>query len=269
MMRSCAVGFILFFLCFAVCSPAVNAEGLSREQGDAILNELRQIRTLLERQPLRPGPMQKAPAAPTPAPPEKVTLRLGGDDALGHDDAPVTIVEYTDFQCSFCARFQADTYPDIRKNFIDKGTVRFIRRDLPMDNHPEAMKAAQAGLCAGDQGKSREMRDLLSENPSVLGTDAYARFARELSLDGTAFKACIDSDRHLADIRGGRQDAVAAGIRGTPSFVIGMARGGMLDGVLIPGALPYAVFEKAIMDILNGNPMEKPRNETKAGRSGD
>lgn len=261
-MRSLAARVCLLFLGLAVIPSSGIAEGLSREQGDTILEELRQIRTLLERLPRRPGPMQQVPAqqlpvSQGPASQGKVVLRLGGDYSVGRADAPVAIVEYTDYQCSFCARFQADTYPEIRKNFIDPGTVRFIRRDLPLASHPEALKAAQAGRCAGDQGKFREMNDLLSANPSILGADAYARFARELSLDARVFKACVDSDRHLPDIRASAEGAAAIGIRSTPSFVIGTVEGDTLEGTRLTGALPYAVFEKAIRDLLTTKPAGK------------
>lgn len=264
-MRSMAAWVCLLFLGLVVFPSVGSAESMSREQGDIILEELRQIRTLLERMPRRPGSMQQVPAQQVPgtrdpSAQEKVVLKLGGDDSLGRADAPVAIVEYTDYQCFFCARFQADTYPGIRKNFIDAGTVRFIRRDLPLASHPEALKAAQAGRCAGDQGKFREMHDLLSANPSILGMDAYERFARELSLDARVFKACVDSDRHLADIRASVEGAAAIGIRSTPSFVIGTVEGDTLEGTRLTGALPYAVFEKAIRDLLKTKPAGKVNN---------
>jgi protein-disulfide isomerase len=247
----------LFFLCF-VFSPSVGvSEGMSREQGDIILEELRQIRTLLERMPRRPGPMPQttgpqAISPQDPAPKKTLILKVGEDSSLGRSDAPVIIVEFTDFQCPFCSRFQANTFPEIRRNFIDTGKVRFIKRDLPLAAHPDALKAAQAGRCAGDQGKFWEMYDLLSANFSLLGPEAYAMHAKKLSLDPEAFKACVDSDRHLADIRTSVQEAAAAGIRSTPSFLIGTVKGDTLEGTWIKGAQPYAVFEKTIMEILKG-----------------
>ena len=249
-MRSFIARVCLVFLCLAVSPCAANAECLSREQGDAILSELRQIRILLERQPRRPGLMQQVPGPQDPAIGEKVVLRLASDLSLGRPDAPVVIVEYTDYRCPACAAFQAETFPRIRKNFIDTGKVRFIKRDLAQDAHPEALKAAQAGRCAGDQGKFWEMHDLLSENPYGPGPEGYARFARELSLDTRAFQACVGGDSHLAEIRASGQGAAAIGIRSTPSFVIGTARGDVLEGIGITGAQPYAVFEKAITDFL-------------------
>src|SRR5262245_20573757 len=107
------------------CAPALG-EGVSREQGDAIISELRQIRQLLERQ-------QKGEAAqPAPAPPERVRLKIGRETALGQKDAPLVMVEYTDYQCPFCNRFYTTTFPDLKKQYIDTGKVRFISRDYPL-----------------------------------------------------------------------------------------------------------------------------------------
>jgi len=233
----------LLLICSLFFPVGVFAEELTREQGDAILSELRQIRTLLERQ-------QRPPAQQPPPAPEKVKLKLGVEYSLGRDDSPVVIVEYTDYQCSFCNRFHTGTYPEIRKNFIDTGKVRFIKRDLALDFHPNALKAAQAARCAGDQERFWEMHDVLSANPNSLGPEAYEKFARDLGLDAGTFKVCIESDKHLANIRESGKGAAGIGITGTPSFIVGTVNGDTLNGIKIVGAQPYQVFEKAIKDFL-------------------
>lgn len=251
-------GFIAVFLVFAsigtVPVPA-GAESLTKEQGDAVLNELRQIRTLLERQ--QHPPAQQPPAAPEP---EKVTLKLGTEYSAGRGDAPVVIVEYTDYQCPYCSRFHTGAYPGIKKNFIDTGKVRFIKRDLALDFHPNALRAAQAARCAGDQGKFWEMHDLLSSNPDSLGPEAYAKYARDISLDAAAFKGCIGSDKYLADIRRSGNVAATIGINGTPSFVVGTAKGDTMEGIRIVGAQPYAVFEEVVKAFLAAGPAGKTAN---------
>ncbi len=256
-MKAFAAWICLLSLCLAVLPRVAAAEGLSREQGDAILEELRKIRVLLEQGPRRPGPPLPAPALQPSVPQEKVTLTLHGDYSLGRADAPVVIVEYTDYQCAFCERFRAETFPEIRKNLIDTGKARFVKRDLPLPAHPGAMKAAEAARCAGDQGKFWEMHDRLSAHFSSLGPDAYARFARELSLDVQEFRSCLDSDRHMADIQASARGAGAIGIGATPSFVVGTISGNVLEGVRITGAQPYGVFEKAITDLLAARPGER------------
>jgi protein-disulfide isomerase len=236
-----------------VVVQVLHAGGVTTEQGDAILNELQQIRMLLERQ-------QRFPVQVPPPPQQgKVSLKLGAEYVLGSDDAPVTIVEYTDYQCPFCNRFHVGTYTEIKKNFIDTGKVRFIKRDLALDFHPHALKAAQAARCAGDQGKFWGMHDLLSANPTTLGPESYKSYARELGLDAAAFRMCVESDMHIGDIRGSAQEASRLGISGTPSFVIGKAKGDTLDGVKIVGAQPYPVFEKAIKDLLAVQPAGRPK----------
>jgi protein-disulfide isomerase len=227
-------------------------EGLSKEQGDAILNELRQIRSVLEQ--------QLHPAQQPPPAPDKVTLKLGAEYSLGRGDSPVVIVEYTDYQCGYCNLFHTRTYPEIRKNFIDKGTVRFVKRDLALDFHPNALKAAQAARCAGDQGKFWEMHDILSANPESLGPEAYARYARDMGLDAGTFKTCIESDKYVADIRESGKGAAGIGITGTPSFVVGTVNGDTLDGIKIVGAQPYAVFEEVIRYFLSAQPEGKTAN---------
>lgn len=246
----------LLVAAFATCSVSSGfGEGLSKGQGDAILNELRQIRTLLERQ--QQPPAQQPPPAPEP---EEVTLKLGAEYSLGRGDSPVVIVEYTDYQCGYCSLFHTRTYPDIRKNFIDTGKVRFVKRDLALDFHPNALKAAQAARCAGDQKKFWEMHDILSANPNSLGPEAYAKYARDIGLDAGAFKACIESDKYVTDIRESGKGAAAIGINGTPSFVVGTAKGDTLDGIRIIGAQPYAVFEKVIKDYIAAQPGGKAAN---------
>src|SRR5689334_8469131 len=125
-----------------ICGPGraqvPEQQGITRQQADQILQELRQIRQLLEKQG-RPAAQQEE--QPTRA---KVT-DLSGVSMLGKKDAPITIVEYTDYQCPYCQRFHVSAYPEIKKNYIDTGKVRFYSKDLPLDFHPNAMRAAQAG----------------------------------------------------------------------------------------------------------------------------
>jgi protein-disulfide isomerase len=230
-------------LIIVVLAASAFADGLTKEQGDAILHELRQIRTLLERQQ---PPTAKQPSSVA----KKVSIKLQNEYSIGSSDAPVTMLEYTDYQCPYCNRFHTGTYSEIKKNFIDTGKVRFIKRDLALPFHQNALKAAQAARCAGDQGKFWEMHDLLSANPKSLGLEFYTKYASNLGLDATSFKSCIESDKHLADIRESGQGAGAIGITGTPSFVIGTVKDDTLNGVKIVGARPYSVFEKAIKDIL-------------------
>ena len=234
---------LLGFLLLAFSGGAF-AEGISREQGDAIINELRQIRQLL-------GKQQRAEAAPAaPAPQERVRLKLGNDYSLGQGDAPLVMVEYTDYQCPYCNRFYTGAFPELKKQYIDTGKMRFITRDFPLDFHPHAMKAAQASRCAGEQGKFWQMKDALMTNSSQLNPELIAVLARDRGLDMAKFSGCMDGGKVAAGIKDGIAQATAIGITGTPSFVIGRVSEGYLDGFLVVGAQPFANFDALAKKLL-------------------
>src|SRR5260370_20525632 len=152
--------------------------GISRQQADQILNELRQIRQLLEKQDRGAAPpAQQAPKV------TRATLNLDGVAMLGSKDAPLTIVEYTDYQCPFCQRFHVTSFNDLKKNYIETGKVRFYSRDLPRDFHPNAMRGAMAARCAADQGQFWKLRDIMRANPDKLYIDHIVGFPTALTMD--------------------------------------------------------------------------------------
>src|SRR5262249_24712376 len=122
---------------------------LTRGLADAILNELRQIRRLLERPTQQASPV----TAPAASPVEHVKVGTAGSYSLGSSDAALTLVEFTDYQCPFCKQFHDTTFQQLKTNYIDTGRLRFVHRDLPLDFHEHALKAAQAARCAGEQDK--------------------------------------------------------------------------------------------------------------------
>jgi protein-disulfide isomerase len=206
-----------------------------------ILNELRQIRLLLERQQQQPA--QQA-AVPTPQP-EKAKVSTAGFD-LGRKDAPITIVEFADYQCPFCKQFHSTVFTRIKKDYIDTGRVRFVSRDLPLDFHPNAIGAAQAARCAGEQDKYWEMRDALITHADNLAPEAIGIYASTAGLDMPRFHACVDKGTYLASIHADLSEANAAGISGTPSFVVGLSSGSTLTGETLVGAQPFETFEKIL-----------------------
>jgi len=216
-------------------------------QADAILQELKAIRGLLER-------IQKqglAAAPQRPARPTTAEVTIDGRPMLGEPDAPVTVVEFTDFQCPFCKRFITGTFPALKKDYIDTGKVRWVVRDLPLGFHKNARKAAQAAHCAGDQGKYWEMRETLFTNSSALEEDKLPGYAKASGLDVEAFQACLDSEEHLAHIDA---DIAAAGdvrVTGTPTFVVGPSTGEAVSGKVIVGAQALPVFRSIIDAALN------------------
>ena len=177
-------------------------------------------------------------SAPSGAATGSTELTLDGSYVFGDEDAPVTLYEFSDYQCPFCARFYSGALPEIKKNYIDTGKVKLVFKDFPLDFHPEATPAALAARCAGEQGKYFEFHDKLFENQQSLGSASYKQWARELGLEGDSFDDCLDTQKYLADVRKNLVEGQNAGIRGTPGFLV--------NGQLISGAQPYAVFAQAI-----------------------
>ena len=191
------------------------------------------------------GP-QGAPAAP--AGPARASL--GDVPVLGRPDAPVTLVEFADYQCPFCKRFHTDAYAELKKNYIDTGKVRFVSRDLPLDFHPFALKAAEAVRCAGDQNKYWELRDALYSDANPPNDDVIKKAGESLSLDMKGLQACLDSDKYKADVQKDASEAATLQISGTPSFVLAKTAKDKLEGVRIVGAQPFATFQAAIDGLL-------------------
>jgi len=225
-------------------------EGMTKDQADAILNELKAIHQLL----LNPPATRTAAAAPAPAAPtsDKVKMSVGtGWYSMGRDDAPVTMVEFTDYQCPFCRRFEADSFAQLKKEYIDTGKVRFVSRDLPLDFHPNAPAAAMAARCAGDQHKFWEMRDaMMLDTATDLGPESILKYGQKTNLEMTAFRTCLSDKKYTEAIKKDTADAGTLGISGTPSFVIGKTAKDEIAGVRIVGAVPYTVFDSAIKDLL-------------------
>ena len=169
------------------------------------------------------------------------TVQVSPDDpSLGKTDAPVTVVEYSDFQCPFCLRVMP-TLKDLRTKYGDR--VRLVWKDFPLTQiHPQAFVAAQAGNCAREQGKFWEYHDKLFANQSALTADSLKKYAAETGLDAAKFNQCLDSSKYEARV----EDALAAGnrlgISSTPTVYV--------NGRMINGAQPIEVFEAVVEEEL-------------------
>lgn len=162
-------------------------------------------------------------------------LDVGSSPTMGPENAPVTIIEFSDFECPFCKR-GADTVKEVVKEYPDKVRVAF--KNLPLDFHKNAEPAAKAALAAGKQGKFWEMHDALFENQRTLTEDFFLKTAEKLGLDMDKFKADMKSPEIQKQIEEDKQLAQKAGIRGTPGFVI--------NGVKLSGAQPLPRFKEVI-----------------------
>lgn len=235
----------VLILMIVVTALAGADDSVACKQTDEILSQLKQIRALLERQP----PMRTLP------PVRKASLTVGDAPMLGSRNAPLTIVEFTDFQCPFCNRFFEETFPDLKKNYIDSGKVRFYSMDLPLDMlHPNALIAAQAGRCAQDQGQFWPIHDLMQANPTRLAMTALMGYAKQVGIDVTAFQQCIDSGKYKGAIERDAKEATSRGANGTPAFVIGKSTAVGVEGELLIGAQPYATFDEKLKSLLENVP---------------
>lgn len=170
--------------------------------------------------------------------PESPKLKVSSDGypAWGNPKAPVTIVEFSDFQCPFCSR-ALPTINQIKQTYgPDK--VRIVFRDMPLPSHNRAESAALASHCANDQGKFWEMHDKMFQNQTKLEDADLKGYAKELGLDTGKFNECYDSKKHVAMIEKSKKEAEQLGIQATPSFVI--------NGTLLQGAQPFERFKEKI-----------------------
>lgn len=220
----------------------------------AILEELKAIRQILEKiekQGLKSR--RQAPSRPTAA-----TVTIRDKPFMGSEMAPVTVVEFTDYQCPYCLRFTKTAFPRLKQDYIDTGKVRWVALNLPLAFHKNAVKAAQAAHCAGEQDKFWDMRQELFSNPKKLAASDLPEHAARLGLDIDAFKACLASDRHLDGVEQDASDARAMGLTGTPSFVIGRSARDKITGQVVVGAQPLNVFTSAINRLLGADAGARP-----------
>lgn len=163
----------------------------------------------------------------------------GGAGFVGKADAPVTLVMYTDYQCSYCARWYQQTYAALKENFIDTGLVRFEVKNFPLSFHPNAMISANAAECAEAQGSFIEYHEILYQNQGALDRASLIRYAGQVGIDTAKFTTCLDSDTFVEDINAEAAEGASLGVTGTPGFV--------MNGQNLPlGASPYSAFEAEI-----------------------
>lgn len=171
----------------------------------------------------------------------------------GQANAPVTLIEYSDFTCGFCLKFFKQTWPRIQARYVDTGKVRFVYRDFPRGDQGTGLDAATAARCAGEQGQYWGMHDRLFSEGGQLDKQVYRRHATTLSLDQAAFERCMSDGRFTKAIFEDRQEANQWGFHGTPGFILVRTATEPTQkepAVAIPGAFPFEMFAEEIDRLL-------------------
>jgi protein-disulfide isomerase len=174
----------------------------------------------------------------------------------GNVDAPVTMVEYSDFTCGFCLKFFHETWPRLQARYVDTGKVRFLYKDYPRADQGPGVAAAVAARCAGDQGAYWPMHDRLFAERARLDQALFLQHAKALGLDQTGFTQCLRDGRHVQAIFQDRQEANSWGFRGTPGFVIMRSAQQPTTkdpAIAIPGAFPFESFAEEIDRLLEAS----------------
>ena len=183
------------------------------------------------------GAQQTPPTQPS-AQNEPVEISDGDDAVLGDINAPVTIIEYSDYQCPFCQRFWSDTLPLIKKNYIETGKVKFIYKDFPLSIHQQAQVSAEATECVRAQGGDEafwDYHDKIFENQALLNKENLIKWAKEIEYD---ISSCLENEDFKDEVLSDLNEGSSHGISGTPGFFI--------NGIEISGAQPYSNFEAVI-----------------------
>jgi len=174
---------------------------------------------------------------------KRTSVQLDGDPVLGPDNAPITIVEFSDYQCPFCVKWHAEVFNQLMTDY--KGKIRFIYRDFPLYSiHPQAQSAAEAADCAGEQDAYWQFHNALFSEKYGLGNDAYTRYAAELGLNPDQFSQCVSEHRFKAEVEADFKYGSKIGVSSTPTFFV--------NGLAVVGAQPYEVFKELIDKELAG-----------------
>lgn len=183
-----------------------------------------------------------------------VRVSVDDDAVLGDTDAPVTMIEFSDYECPFCKNSFELMLPSLKKNYINTGKVKYIFRDTPLPFHePIATKEALAANCAreqqGDAGYFKYHDEIFTRTTSNMGLiedDLYI-IAEDLKLDAEIFRSCLESEKYQDEIEKDKADAQVVGATGTPTFFIGQStEDGIIDGEMIRGALPYSAIKQVV-----------------------
>lgn len=238
------------FLLLLICVSVLIASGIV---GYSVIYSSKIIAaTIRDKQMTSPQPRLNEPRWPNIPMPQAKDLEPGSkvvpgvtaghNEVMGNKNAKVLMVEFSDFQCPFSKRFYQGVFPQIEKEYIKNGKVKFAYRNFPLAFHSQARPAAIACECAGEQDKYWQMFDKLSKGDSLETAD-LKKYAKEIGLDMGSFEACLTGEKTKTLIDSDMSDAQKLGVQGTPAFFI--------NGRLVEGSMPFETFKKIIDEELS------------------
>ena len=257
MLRANLMNTFLAGLLAVTLTSSCTAQGSSGDlesEVEALKEEVAQLRKELD-EVLALAPIQSLIAENRPI---DVEMALEGVPTMGKEDAKLTLVEFSDYQCPYCARHVTSTYPTLKQQYVETGQLKYAFFDFPLGNHKLAPKASEAAHCAGEQDLYWEMHDELFSNQRALQPENLPTYAANAGIgDMGAFQECLDSGRYAERVQSAMQEGTKLRVRGTPTFGIGYTQDGG-DSVrvvkVLRGAQPLAQFQQAIDELLESDP---------------
>jgi protein-disulfide isomerase len=242
----------------AVVSPLA-AQSASASDTEALKAEIQSLKAgqqQIQKDIAEIKQILQAARNPQAAPDKAVNavMNLAGEPVKGDKDARFTLIEFSEYQCPFCSRHVKNTVPQLDKEYIQTGKVKYVFRDLPLESiHKNAFKASEAAHCASEQGKFWQMHDRLFENQQALEVAKLTEHATAVGVDAKKFQACLDSGKYAAEIRKDMAEADRLGVSATPTTLIAVSQPNdpnVKVVKVIRGAQSFAVFKAAFDELL-------------------
>lgn len=231
--------FIITLMILAVGSASAGQSDNTGAQLQQLQEELQAVKARLD---AVEGRLQENPQT------ARFNVDFGDDPRLGSDTAHIGIVEFSDYQCPFCQRFQTQVFPQLKKEYIDTGKVAFVFKDFPLPSHAHSRSAAVAANCADQQDDYFAYQKALFDDQRSFGHSHYLDLAKQQQLDTEKFSACLADKQQVKEIEQDLSYGSSLGVNGTPTFFIGQIDHAdrIVNARVIPGALPLRVFRQLI-----------------------
>lgn len=253
----CFARFSKFFLVFLLTASHLSlasAEEWITEEVLKQLSELRQeMKGLKEEVRALKDSLANQPVAAPKQGAKSVSINIANSPFIGDKSAEIAIVEFSDYQCPYCQRHFKQTLPEIEKNYIETGKVRYVMKQFPLGFHAKARDASIAALCVEKlkPGKYIKAHEAIFGGEVSLDSASYQAFAKSLGIKSSKYDSCLNDKKIASIVDQDMAEGESVGVSGTPAFLIGKIKNGkVVDGRLITGARPYSSFSRALDDLL-------------------